>query len=187
MIAQVETDSWKVPKHTSKRIVTTKRYQGLQTKNRFGELDPDGDALFIGGVGDQHQNLMDIGFKFQVTDVKKPLLAVKRIKEGGNLVQFGPEEKDNFIMNIGTKDKVYLREDPRGTFVLDAMFPDGSWTEITVDSGAAENVCPSDWAQGYSIQLVDDNKKMKFVGPNGSPIQHYGSKDVFVKTVSSVF
>ena len=50
-----------------------------------------------------------------------------------------------------------MRKDPKGTFVLDAMFPDGSWTEITVDSGAAENVCPGGWAQGYNIQLVDDH------------------------------
>ncbi len=32
-----------------------------------------------------------IGLKFQVTDVRKPLLAVRRFAEKGNVVQFGPE------------------------------------------------------------------------------------------------
>ena len=31
-----------------------------------------------------------VGLKFQVTDVRKPLLAVRRLVERGNVVQFGP-------------------------------------------------------------------------------------------------
>ena len=34
---------------------------------------------------------------FQVADVKKPLIAVKRIAEQGNWVQLGPAIVDNFI------------------------------------------------------------------------------------------
>ena len=40
-----------------------------------------------------------MGLNFQVTDVRKPLLAVKRITEKGNVVQFGPAESDNYITN----------------------------------------------------------------------------------------
>ena len=43
---------------------------------------------------------------FQVTDVKKPLMSVKRIVEKGNHVSFGPGEKDNFIVNRATGDKL---------------------------------------------------------------------------------
>ena len=74
-----------------------------------------------------------------------------------------------------------------GVYVLDAMFPDGSWTEITVDSGAADNVCPLGWAQRFEMKEVEDQKKVNFVGPNGSPISHYGSRDVFVKAAASLF
>ena len=36
---------------------------------------------------------------FQVADVKKPLISVKRIVEKGNEVSFGPGGEDNFILN----------------------------------------------------------------------------------------
>ena len=37
---------------------------------------------------------------FQVAAVKKPLISVKRICEKGNRVCFGPEDGDNFVMNV---------------------------------------------------------------------------------------
>ena len=45
---------------------------------------------------------------FQVTDVKKPLLAVSRLIERGNVVQFGPRPGDNFIQSVTTGDKLQL-------------------------------------------------------------------------------
>ena len=50
-----------------------------------------------------------MGFGFEVTDVKKPLLAVFRICEKGNVVQFGPQAKDNFIKNVQTNEKVFMK------------------------------------------------------------------------------
>ena len=50
-----------------------------------------------------------MGLEFQVSDVKKPLVAVWRIAEKGNIVQFGPTEEQCFIQNIRTKEKVGLR------------------------------------------------------------------------------
>ncbi len=70
---------------------------------------------------------------------------------------------------------------------MDSMLPDGSWTEITVDSGAAENVSPLDWAPCFATRTVRDQDRLKFVGPNGSPINHFGSKDVFVKVQAAPF
>ena len=94
--------------------------------------------------------------------------------------------QDNFIFNPNTQDKVMLRRHG-GVYLLDAMMPDGSWTEITVDSGAADNVCPLGWGQCFGMQTLQDRQKINFVGPNGSPIQHYGSRDIFVKTETYPF
>lgn len=46
---------------------------------------------------------------FQVTDVKKPLLAVCRLCERGNIVQFGPEPCHNFVQSVTTGDKLMLQ------------------------------------------------------------------------------
>ena len=55
--------------------------------------------------------------KFEVTNVRKPLMAVARVVDAGNVVQFGPGPEDNFIMNVESKDKVYLRR-KGNSFVL---------------------------------------------------------------------
>ena len=47
----------------------------------------------------EEQKKMMMNLNFQVAEVKKPLVAVKRIVEKGNYVCFGPEEKDNYIVN----------------------------------------------------------------------------------------
>ena len=49
-----------------------------------------------------------LGVGFQVTDVKMPLMAVSRICEKGNIVQFGPDEQHNYIMNISTGEKLFM-------------------------------------------------------------------------------
>jgi hypothetical protein len=52
-------------------------------------------------------DVMSLGF--QVSDVSKPLLAVWRIAEKGNKIQFGPEEQDNFIENVKTGKRVMMK------------------------------------------------------------------------------
>ncbi len=69
-----------------------------------------------GGDGDQ-------SIVFQVTDVTKPLAAVSRIVEKGNVVQFGPKPEDNFIRSESGK-KIPIRRE-RGTYVIDVEFNDG--------------------------------------------------------------
>ena len=124
--------SHKDSQDNEKGIQTT----GIQTtkgshKQRMRKIKMK-DQVFIGAFEDSHtaQKYLDVGFKFQVTDVKKPLLSVRRINEGGNVVQFGPEDQDNFIFSKQTRDKVPLRKH-NGVYLLDVMFPDGSWSEIT--------------------------------------------------------
>ena len=63
-----------------------------------------------------------LSMNFHVTDVKKPLGAVCRIAEKGNYVCFGPDEKDNYIQNIQTKEKIMMTR-KRGTYVLEVEYP----------------------------------------------------------------
>ena len=119
-----------------------------------------------------------IGLCFQVADVKKPLVSVKRIVEKGNYVNFGPEDEDNFICNKKTGDKLMLRQNGRGSFLMDVNFVDGERTEITVDSGAEENVCPSDW--GRQFKMKPAKREIKFKNASGGLIKHHGQRDVLV-------
>ena len=83
-----------------------------------------------------------MSLRFEVADVKKPLIAVKRICEKGNIVSFGPKDGDNFIQNKDTGDKVILRPSGKGSYMMGVSFDEGISTLMTVDSGAKENVCP---------------------------------------------
>ena len=60
-----------------------------------------------------------IGLPFQACDVKRPLAAVRRICEKGNIVQFGPGAQDNFIQNVTSKEKIWLKQE-RGQYIMEA-------------------------------------------------------------------
>ena len=64
-----------------------------------------------------------MGMGFEVTDVKKPLMAVSRICEKGNVVQFGPEDSHNFIQNIQTGEKLYMKK-KGNSYVLEGALAD---------------------------------------------------------------
>jgi hypothetical protein len=59
--------------------------------------------------------------KFQVTDVVKPLVSVKRIIERGNTVSFGATASDCFIQNVTSGKRIHFRPHG-GSFVLDVDF-----------------------------------------------------------------
>ena len=64
-----------------------------------------------------------LGVGFEVTDVKKPLMAVSRICEKGNVVQFGPKPQNNFIQNIVSGEKLFMKR--RGnSYVLQGELAD---------------------------------------------------------------
>ena len=119
---------------------------------------------------------MELSIKFQVAGVKKPLLAVRRITEKGNQVVFGPRE--NYILNVETGTKLPIRPNGRGSYLLDVELG-GAWTTITLDSGAEESVCPMDWGKEFGLH---PSKKIQFSGANGSAIEHYGMREVTVKS-----
>ena len=62
-----------------------------------------------------------VNMLFQVSDARNPLASVARITEQGNIVQFGPEDRDNYIYNPDTKEKIQLRRKGR-KFVVDVSF-----------------------------------------------------------------
>ena len=139
------------------------------------------DLMDLEGVEDtkeKKEEKINMGLTFQVAAVKKPLLSVKRITEKGNRVCFGPGENDNFIENKDTGDRVKLRENGKGSYLLDVAFTGGKQTEITVDSGAEENVCPWEWGEEFRVDR--SGKKMVFRGANGAWINHFGERKVFV-------
>ena len=70
-----------------------------------------------------------MGLEFQVSDVRKPLAAVWRIAEKGNIVQFGPTDADCFIQNIRSKEKVGLRR-KGGSYVMAVDFAEKEGGEV---------------------------------------------------------
>ena len=132
------------------------------------------EEIFIGELGAENRKKMKI--KFQVADVKKPLMAVKRIVQNGNRVVFA--ETGSYIINDQTGDRLKLRENGRGSYLMDVEFVGGGKGEITVDSGAEESVCPKEWGSRFRIKEVAN--KQRFRAANGQQIQHYGERNVFV-------
>ena len=61
---------------------------------------------------------------------------------------------------------------------MDVCFTGGEKTEITVDSGAEENVCPKECGDQFGLQRPE--RWMKFRGANGKEIEHYGAREVQV-------
>ena len=54
----------------------------------------------------------------------------------------------------------------------------GTKGEIVVDSGAAESVCPRNWATQFPVKEVAPDKKRNFLNASGGRMEHYGEKRV---------
>ena len=67
------------------------------------------------------ENKEAVGIKFQVTDVKKPLLAVRRLVEKGCTVTMANGEGESFITNNESKVKIPIVK-KGGSFVIEARF-----------------------------------------------------------------
>ena len=136
---------------------------------------PDGvEEKTIGVVGAGSGRRMRI--KFQVADVKKPLMSVKRLVERGNRVVFS--NGGSYIVNDKTGDRLELRENGKGSYIMDVDFVGGGKGRITVDSGAEENVCPIDWGQRFRVN--EEVPAMRLRGADGNLIRHHGERVVVV-------
>ena len=134
--------------------------------------------VWVAPVAKQDKVVMNL--KFQVADVRKPLISVNRISELNNYTHFGPEAKDNYIENSVTGDRIALVRKGVGSYVMKVQFLEGCDTEIVVDSGAEENVCPRWWGQKFG--LFKPQKWLNLVNASGSRIEHFGSR--IVKVIS---
>jgi hypothetical protein len=106
--------------------------------------------MLVGGSSDVKKR--DLVLHFQVAAVRKPLIAVKRIVDQGNLVSFGPKDEDNYIVNKVTGDKMLLRANGKGSYMMDVRFSEGGDVQkITVDSGAEESGCPMEWGKEFGM------------------------------------
>ena len=123
-------------------------------------------------------NAKAMKIKFQVAAVRKPLMSVKRIVEKGSHVCSGPGGEDNYIINKESGDKIKLKPNGRGSYLVEVKFLGGGKTEITVDSGAEENVCPWEWGAHQGTSPAE--KKYTFRAAGGAIIPHYGQRDVRV-------
>ena len=88
----------------------------------FGTKDPEKWLKFVNASGGamghygertakfkvEGENSAIMSLNFQVSDVQKPLAAVRRIVEKGNIVQFGPRDEDNFVVNAVGGVKVMM-------------------------------------------------------------------------------
>ena len=89
----------------------------MKLKNASGGHIQHWGEKQVSFVAGDRDNVM--GMNFQVCDVQRPLAAVCRIVDKGNIVKFGPRVEDNYILNPGTQEKIMLRRKGR-SFVLDA-------------------------------------------------------------------
>ena len=87
-------------------------------------------------------------------------------------------DEDNFIMNVKSGDKIFLKPNGKGSYHMDVNFVGGERTTITVDSGAEENVCP--WSWGEQFETKPAKRWMNFRNASGGYIDHYGKRDVHV-------
>ena len=91
-------------------------------------------------------------------------------------------EDDSYIEHRETKDRIGLKPNGRGSYLMDVNFVggDGKRTLITVDSGAEENVCPWDWGHQFETERSDARD---FRNASGGKIEHYGERLVMVQSV----
>ena len=112
------------------------------------------------------------------------MLAVRRITEKGNVVQFGPTESDNYIKNELSGNKILLRK-KGGSYIMDVSFRENEedWIEITVDSAAEESVCPHAREKQFWVGQVW--QKMNLVNASGGKTKQYGQRQVVATTAQS--
>eukprot|EP00973_Karenia_brevis_P037717 5204074-Karenia_brevis.AAC.1 len=84
------------------RVIVKRAYEEMpESKCRNEACHEERSIQLVEGDEAPQRMILD----FQVAEVSKPLLAVKRIAENGNIVVFGPGEEDNSTLNRKTGDK----------------------------------------------------------------------------------
>ena len=84
----------------------------------------------------------------------------------------------SYILNDKTGDRLELKENGKGSYIMDVNFIGGGKGKITVDSGAEENVCPVNWGQRFGVN--EEVPAIRFRGADGNLIRHHGERLVVV-------
>ena len=113
---------------------------------------------------------------FQVAGVTKPLASVKRITAKGNVVGFGPDPEDNYIMNKKTGLKMPLKPNGKGSYLMEVKCVGGGPTWITVDSGAEESVCPWEWGAQFGVYAADSWMSFKDAQGGRAPAERMSGR-----------
>eukprot|EP00973_Karenia_brevis_P050483 7006612-Karenia_brevis.AAC.1 len=61
---------------------------------------------------------------------------------------------------------------------MKVVFVGGGETEVTVDRGAEESVCPWEWGQQFGCRVPDESMRLR--DASGKIIPHWGSRVVEV-------
>ena len=73
-----------------------------------------------------------------------------------------------------------LKPNGKGSYLMEVSFVGGGSTQITVDSGAEESVCPWEWGSQFGLRPAD--QWMAFRNASGGLIEHYGTREVLVES-----
>ena len=114
---------------------------------------------------------------FHVTDASKILASVNRMTAAGNNVVFAKPCNGGSFVQSATGRKAYMTM-RKGIYIMDVVFLDGKTAvqgEVVVDSGAADNVMPSEVLNNIEITAPE---ACAFAGANGTPMGNYGRKNV---------
>ena len=79
-------------------------------------------------------------------------------------------------MRKETGKRVRLNPNGRGSYLLKVKFVGGKETEIVVDSGAEENVCPGWWGENFGLE--EAAKVLHLRNASGGRIPHWGQRSV---------
>ena len=99
--------------------VPSRKRMVLKTANG-GDMEHYGQKEVLFKCGDA-KDTEPMGLTFQVTDVRKPLLAVRRLVEKGSKVVLAGGEGESYIYNEVSKTKVPIKK-KAGSFVIEAHF-----------------------------------------------------------------
>ena len=90
--------------------------------------------------------------------------------------------RDDFDCDIGSKGVADLADDAEEEWIQWVADGESHQSvkkgEIVVDSGAAESVCPWDWAAQFPTRGVPPDRKRNFLNASGGRMEHYGEKRV---------
>ena len=107
---------WPVGQGDAFPMKESRRKMLLKTANG-GDMQHYGDTFKCIGC----ESTDAIGLKFQVTDVRNPLLAVRRLVEKGNKVVLAGDDEESYVMSKASKVKIPVKM-KGGAFVIETHF-----------------------------------------------------------------